>query len=140
MDRNLDDVLDQRHVLPEIEILEDHAELGADALDLLAVGGNGVAMTVGLHPDLLAIDANEPAGRVLQAIDAAQECRLARAAAADDGDDLAVACRQRNALEHMEFAESFMQVLDMDGFGGVVLRRVLQGGGRALRYHLCGAS
>ena len=38
MHRHLDDVLDQRHVAPQVEALEHHAELGADALDLAAVG------------------------------------------------------------------------------------------------------
>ena len=46
MHRRLDDVLQHRHVLPEIEALEHHAEPGADALELAAVGGVEVAVLV----------------------------------------------------------------------------------------------
>ena len=41
--------------------------------------GNGVAVAVGLQPDLLAIDADDAAGRIFQAVDAAQQRRLAGA-------------------------------------------------------------
>ena len=124
MHRHLDDVLDERHVAPQIEALEHHAEPRADALDLAPVGRHRVAVAVGLQPDLLAIDPDQPAGRVLQAVDAAQKRRLARAAAADDGHHLAVARRQRHALQHVQLAEFLVQVLDMNGLGGVVRHRV----------------
>ena len=38
------DVLEHGHVLPEIELLEDHRELRADAVDLLHVGGRRPAV------------------------------------------------------------------------------------------------
>ena len=41
VDRRLDEVLEDRHVRPQIEALEHHAEFGADAVDLPAVGGLG---------------------------------------------------------------------------------------------------
>ena len=120
MDRNLDDVLDQRHVAPQVEALEHHAELRADALDLAAVGRHGVAVAVGLELDLLAVDADQAAGRVFQAVDAAKQRRLAGARTADDGDHVAVAGRERDALQHMQLAEFLVQVLDVNGFGGAV--------------------
>ena len=123
MHRNLDDVLDQRHVAPKVEALEHHAEPRADALDLAPVGRNSVAVAVALQPDFLAIDANNAAGRVLQAVDTAEHRRFAGAAAADDRDDLAVARRQRHALQHVQLAEFFVKVLNVNGFGGIVHRR-----------------
>ena len=82
--------------------------------------GTVCAMAVGLQLDLLAVDADDAAGRVFEAVDAAQQRRLARAAAADDGDDVAVAGRQRDALQHMQLAELLVQVLDVNRFGGAV--------------------
>ena len=116
----------ERHVAPQVEALEHHAELGADALDLAAVGRHGVAVAVGLQLDLLAVDADQAAGRVFQAVDAAKQRRLAGARAADDGDHVAVARRERDALQHMQFAELLVQVLDVNGFGGAVAH-VLRG-------------
>ena len=40
MDRRLDEILEDRHVRPEVEALKHHAEFGADAVDLAAIGGN----------------------------------------------------------------------------------------------------
>jgi len=135
MHRNLDDVLQQRHVAPQVEALEHHAEPRADALDLAAVGGRAVAVAVALQADLLAIDADEAAGGVLEAVDAAQQRRLSGTGPADDGHNIAVARRQRYALQHVQFAEFLVQVVDVDGFGSAVRRMARCGGGSPLHAH-----
>ena len=45
----------------------------AQNLDHRAVGGNGVAVAVGLQLDLFAVDADDAAGRIFQAVDATQK-------------------------------------------------------------------
>ncbi len=40
VNRSLDDVLKDCHVLPKVEALKNHAELGADSLDLAGIGGH----------------------------------------------------------------------------------------------------
>ena len=47
-------------MLPQIEALEHHAEPGADALELAAVGGMEIAVLAGLQADLLAGDGDAP--------------------------------------------------------------------------------
>ena len=66
MHRHLDDILDERHVLPEIEVLEHHAEPAANALDLAAIGWHLAAMAVTDHFDIFAIDANDAAGGIFK--------------------------------------------------------------------------
>src|SRR5262249_55023921 len=61
--------------------------------------------------------ADDATGRILETVDAAQQGRLAGTGAADNGDDVAVARRQRHALQHIQLAELLVQVLDMDRFG-----------------------
>src|SRR5204862_852117 len=48
MYRRLDDVFEHRHVLPQIEALEDHAEPCAYSLDLPAIHRNEMALPAGL--------------------------------------------------------------------------------------------
>ena len=66
------------------------------------------------------------AGRDFQAFDAAQQRRLARTAAADDGDDFAVPGRQRNALQDVQSTELLVQVLDVDRLGGRLPRIAIE--------------
>src|SRR3954465_11185849 len=58
--RRLDDVLQHRHVGPEIEALEHHRDLHADAVDLAAVGRPHAAAAVLLERDRLAAAPDPP--------------------------------------------------------------------------------
>ena len=119
MDRRLDDVLQHGHVRPQVEALEHHAELGADAVDLLVVFRRGVAIARGLHLDELAGDEDAAGIGRLQEVDAAEHGALAGAAAAEDGDDIALVGLERDALEHFEVAEALVHVLDDEGRRGI---------------------
>ena len=106
-------VLQHGHMLPEIELLEDHRELGADAVDLLHVGGRRPAVAR-RHLDQLALDPDLAAVRRLEEVDAAQEGRLARSRRAEDRDHVMLVRRQRNALEHVVGAEGLADGLDVE--------------------------
>src|SRR5699024_12352047 len=71
------DVLEHAHVRAQVELLEDHADLGAHRIDVGAAIG-----------EVLAVDDDLTAGDLLEHVQAPQEGRLARAAGADDADDL----------------------------------------------------
>ena len=73
------DVLLDRHMREEVEVLEHHAHLAAVEVqvDLLAVEG-----------DILEV--NGAGGRLLEEVQAAQQRRFAAAGGADDGHDLAL--------------------------------------------------
>ena len=73
------DVLLDRHMREEVEVLEHHAHLAAVEVqvDLLAVEG-----------DILEV--NGAGGRLLEKVQAAQQSRFATAGGADDGHDLAL--------------------------------------------------
>ena len=74
-----------RHVRPEIEALEHHAEPAADALDLAVVDRRQIAFPARLQPDLLARDEDAALRGQLEQVDAAQQRALAGAGGADDG-------------------------------------------------------
>ncbi|MCY1186893.1 hypothetical protein D9M73_278070 [compost metagenome] len=76
--RGLDDVIEDAHVRPQVEVLEDEADLAAHAVDLLVVGGHQVAIARGLELELFAGDENLPLVRAFQQVDAAQQGGLAR--------------------------------------------------------------
>ena len=93
VDGRLDDVLQHRQMRPQVELLEHHAEAGADAVDLAPVGRHRPAAPVASHADQLAADMDLPGVRDLQQVDAAQQCTLAGAAGAQDGDDVVLVAR-----------------------------------------------
>ena len=87
-DRRAGDVLQRGHVREQVEVLEDHADLGALARDL------GFAQLVQPVADLavadeLAVDRQAPGVDLLEVVDAAQERRLARAGRAEQAHHLA---------------------------------------------------
>ncbi len=98
---------------PEVELLEDHAEAGADAANLGLVGDTPVGRHAAQR-DGLARDLDDAAVGYLEHVDAAQQRRFARAGRTDEGEDFAFVGRQRNAFEHLEFAETLMDVLELD--------------------------
>ena len=73
----LDEVVEDRHVRPEVEVLEDEADLAAQAIDLAVVGGDQLAVLDRLELEFFAGDEDLPGVRVFQQVDAAQERGLA---------------------------------------------------------------
>ena len=122
VDRRFDDVLQDRHVRPEIEALEHHRELGPDPRKLARILGLQAAVTPAAQHDLLAGDDDPALVRRLQQVDAAQERALAGAAGAQDRDHVALGRRHRHALEHLDRAELLLDALCGQG------RRILAHG------------
>ena len=67
----------------EIEALKHKADLGAFLGELPVTQMNELAVDL-LLADQLIVDVDVTRGRLFQIVDAAQQCRLARAARADD--------------------------------------------------------
>src|SRR5207302_8291100 len=101
--RPLDDVLERRHVVEEVEALEDHAARQALARDLTVaerverVADPAIAGERAVDPDGAIIDA-------LELVDTAQEGALARARRADDAEDLGRRDLERDAVERVQRA------------------------------------
>jgi hypothetical protein len=121
--RRLDDVLENCHVLPEIEALENHAELGADPLDLLAVGRHQSAVAVRLHADLFSVHADLAGRGQFQHVDATEKRGFTGTAAADDRDNVALPRAQRHALQHFQWPETLVEVGNRDCLGRIRHRR-----------------
>src|SRR5436305_2996507 len=98
-DRREGKILQDREMGEEVELLKHHADLAADRLDVLDVGG-----------ELDAVDDDLAALMLLEPVDAADHRRFAGAGGAADDDALALADLQRDVLEHVQLA-----VPSMDG-------------------------
>ncbi len=92
------DVFAHRQVREQVELLEHHADLLAQAAQ---VGAGGV--------EVFAIDLDHTVVDRLQAVEGAQQGAFARSAAADDRHHLAFLDAQVDAFEHMVVAVVFMQ-------------------------------
>src|SRR3569833_710267 len=75
--RALDDVLQHGHVAPEVEVLEHHAELGPDAVDLAGAGRLLAAATARFHGYGLAGDRHFPGVRNYKQKETTQQRALA---------------------------------------------------------------
>ena len=111
MHRRFDQVFQHRQMRPEIEALEHHAELGADAVDLFPVGRTRGPVAFLAHLDRLARDGDDAEIRRLQKIDATQKRALARTRRAEDRDDVAVASGKRNAAQDFDLAEALGELV-----------------------------
>jgi hypothetical protein len=98
---------------PQVELLEDHAQVGADPRHLGPVGGMP-AQTLAAPADRLALEADLAVLAVLQQIGAAQQRGLARARGADQRDDMAARRHHVDALQHLERAIALVQIADLD--------------------------
>jgi hypothetical protein len=95
-------VLEHGEVREEVELLEDHAHVATDGID--------VAVRVG---DLVTVHLDGAARRLLEEVDAPQERRLARTRGPDDADDLALVDGGVEALQDVVAAERLVQVGDL---------------------------
>ena len=112
-DRRQREVLQDRQVREQIELLEYHADLAADRLDILDIGGQ-------LDPgdDDLALLV------LLQAIDATDHRRLARARRPADDNPFAPPDLEVDVPEDVELAKPFVDMAQLDdGFAGLRLYR-----------------
>ncbi|MNK73903.1 hypothetical protein D3C87_934060 [compost metagenome] len=87
----------------EVEVLEDHAHIATQVLDLGLGTGQG-----------LAEDGDMPLVDGLERVDAAQERALARAARAQENDLLARVDMELDAVEHPLRAEGLSDVVEDD--------------------------
>ena len=87
----------------EVEALEHHADVAAQAGELLALLGQPLAV----DGDLALLDG-------LETVDRAAQRRLARARRADDDDDLAAGDLQVDVLQHVQFAEPLVDAGQAD--------------------------
>ena len=97
------DVLLHRLVREDVEVLEHHAHVLAQLVDVGALGGQLGALVE--HLALL---------RDFQKVQAAQERALAGAGRADDGNDLALLNLFVDALQHVQLAEGLVQIDDLN--------------------------
>jgi hypothetical protein len=97
------DILGHAHMRVEFEILEHHADAGAQFRQV----GPAVADRDGL-------DRDPPLLEGLESVDAFYQGALARARRAADDDDLALGDRGRAIGEDAEIAVPFAEMLDLD--------------------------
>ena len=105
LDRCQLDILAHGQVREQVELLEHHAHTAAHQIDVRVLGGN-----------VLSLEDNLAAGRLLEQVQAAQKGRLARAGRADDYDLLALLDMLVDTLEHLMVAKGFVQVFNVDHF------------------------
>ena len=110
--RRLDNVIEHAHVRPQVEILEDEANLAAQPVDLAIVGSHQFAVARRLELERFTGHQDFPLVRVFQQIDAAQQSRLAGAGRAEDGNHGAIVGSQRNAFEYVQCTVTLVQVAD----------------------------
>ena len=81
-------------------MLEDHADTPSQRLQFL----------LAKPADLAAFNADFARIRSLQSVQASDQCRFARAAAADDAENLTLTHGQRHALQCRRFSEATLQI------------------------------
>ena len=97
------DVLEDRLVGEEVEALEHHADVAAEAGELPAL----VRQALAVDGDLALLDR-------LEAVDGAAQRRLARPRRADDDDDLSAVDRQVDVLEDVQVSEPLVHAGQAD--------------------------
>jgi hypothetical protein len=98
------DVLADGHRVKKRRVLEDHAHLEADLVELRLTHRH----------DVLPVDEDLAARRLDEADEQAQERALARARAADDGERLPVVDRQADVLERILVVKAHADVLEFN--------------------------
>jgi hypothetical protein len=125
-DRGEAAVLEDGEVREQVEVLEHHADLAADVVDLLEVVG-----------ELGAVDDDAPLLVLLEPVDAADHGRLAGAGRPADDDALAAADVQVDVAQDVELAVPLVHAEHLDGGLGVGIDRRARGLGSGCRRHRC---
>jgi hypothetical protein len=107
-DRRERAVLEDREMREEVEVLEHHADIATDLVDLLDIVGK--LHTIHHNVTLLVL---------LQAVDAADHGRLAGTRGAADDHALTLGDREVHILEHVEFAIPFVHIRELHGRVGL---------------------
>jgi len=92
-------------------VLEHHGQAGANALQFIGIG-HVYAVTVLDHTDVLPVEAHGAVVGLFQEVDATQKGAFARAAGADQADDIAGFGLERNTFEDFMIAITLMQAFD----------------------------
>src|SRR5207302_4724095 len=101
--RGQHDVLERRHVGKQVEGLEDHADAGAQRGQVDAAAADGVAE----HDDVAHLDP-------LEAVDRADECRLAGAGRPAHDHHLAAGDGEVDVAQHVQLAEPLVDAAELD--------------------------
>ena len=99
------DILKHRHIVEEIELLKNHADVTARVVDV--------------HPHVgkvFSLEIDRAARGILHAVDAAQKGRLARAGGADHDDLLPVLNGLGDLVKHQKLAVFLSESFDFDHF------------------------
>ena len=115
--RRFDDVLQDGHVRPQVEALENKAHPRPQSSDLGMVGGHQGAVATGLELELLAGDQYLALMGVFQQVDAAQQGAFPGTGRAEDGNDVAIPGQQVDALENLKIAIALVQVAHFESRG-----------------------
>ncbi|MCY1429602.1 hypothetical protein D9M71_455240 [compost metagenome] len=112
--RRLNDVLQGRHVRKQVEALEHHADLAANATDMPVVGRHQHAVAIGHVRQQIILDADQSVINALKRHQHPQQRGFSRAAGADDRDFFAWSDIQVQVVEHGEIAVALGDVLEAD--------------------------
>src|SRR5690606_12495151 len=115
--RRLDDVVEDGHVGPQIEALENKAHPRPQSIDLGVIGGNQRAIATGVELELLTGDQDLALLGIFQQVDAAQQGAFPGAGGAEDGNDVAIPGQQVDALENLKIAIALVQVAHFESRG-----------------------
>ena len=108
--RRFNQILHDRHVLPQIEILEDHRQFRAHPLNLAQTARLTASVAPFLDLHHFPGNAHLAAIRHFQKIEATQKGTLARAGRAENRDHIALVRGQGNPFQHLDIAKGFMNI------------------------------
>ena len=112
-ERRFHHVLQDRHMRPEIELLEHHRKVGPDPGDLCVDRRDGDG-ALALPAHRLALEYHIAGLAVFQKVRATKQGGFARARRADQRDHVALFGNDINALQNLQRAEAFVQVADFN--------------------------
>ena len=113
LDRRQRHVLERGHMREQVELLEDHPDLGPLARHLVFAQLVQLAVRLAIAHEL-AVDRQPARVDLLEVVDAAQERGLARAGGAEHAHDLAPLDLEVDPLQHLEAPEALVNALGFD--------------------------
>ena len=97
---------------PQVELLEHHGQVGADAQDLLGIG-RAARQPLASPDDWLALEQDFALLAVFQQVAAAQQGRFARSRRSDQRHHVALLGGDVDAFDHFQLAIGFVQAADL---------------------------